>query len=73
MIIQELQQLYMDVLTMKVVQKKSCDCIDDKDRMVNEGLSNSVIVQNYDESYLKLKQKEEAYIRKSEEQRGNSL
>ena len=55
---------------MKNKQQKYCDCFDEVDRMVNEGLSNGTIIPKYNEAHLKLKEKEESLLRGSEEQRG---
>lgn len=41
-------------------QQQSCNCGNEVDRMINEGLGNGTIIAKYTEPHLKLKEKEEA-------------
>lgn len=41
-------------------QQQSCNCGNEVDRMINEGLGNGTIIAKYTEPHLKLKEKEAA-------------
>lgn len=47
-------------------QQKPKECIDEIGRMVNEGLSNGVIVPKYTETHSRLKEKEDSLSRSEE-------
>lgn len=45
---------------MKKQQTIDCDCIDEIDRMIDEGLSGGTVDPKYTEAHLKLKEKYQA-------------